>query len=136
MRTLMTRARDSEPIDEPCIGLPCSGERAPGGLASLLWWNHQGLIAWNMTPRRSALQRREDQQSALTCQGTHPCWRDPPDLVHVFLRPYEGVVTDMNPAAKWLIDVGDGQQRECDEEGRGKYHERVHSWLCRAEHGG
>jgi hypothetical protein len=48
----------------------------------------------------------------------------------------KGVVADMNPAAKRLIHIGDGQHHECDQKSSGKHHEGVHSWFCRAEHRG
>lgn len=46
-------------------------------------------------------------------------------VVHVFLRPQERVVVDVDSSAERLIDVGNGEQHQSDEQSEGKYLESM-----------
>jgi hypothetical protein len=56
-------------------------------------------------------------------------------LVHVLLGSYEGVVADVDPAPEGEVDVGDGEQDQCNEQGKGEHLEGVEFAVGRAECG-
>jgi hypothetical protein len=57
-------------------------------------------------------------------------------LSHALSRPLKWIVTDVHPASKWLIDVGDREQHQRDQQSKGKYLDAMQRCILRSEQRG